>query len=65
MLDWKKMENTWTMLPQNVKNCVMFDGLIDQKPVNNPELGATNLSGASPQIIDMQIDQNQWCQTEK
>lgn len=63
MLDWEKMENTWAMLPQDVRNKVIIDGLCNQKIMSQAELGATNLSALPPQIISIPTDQSgetQW-----
>jgi hypothetical protein len=63
MLDWENMENTWQMLPDNVKYALIRDGIPypgtpDQFPIAQQEpyiLGATNPAGAYlPKIEQIQ-----------
>jgi hypothetical protein len=58
MLDWDAMENTWRMLPPDVQNRVLMDGLHSQGTLSQPTqvLGATNLS-SPPQMIEAQMNQ--------
>jgi len=51
LLDWKAMENTWKMLPEEIRNRIIRDGLYDQgAPYETIRpLGATNLSAPSIQ----------------
>lgn len=62
MLDWKSMENTWKMLPDNIRNHVVRDGLYYEGTSNQMQLiaenmaslGATNQSAAVPQLQNAQ-----------
>lgn len=48
MLDWEAMENTWKMLPDEIKQRVVMDGLYGQG-ISNQQMqfaGATNLASA-------------------
>ena len=58
MLDWGKMENTWKMLPNDVRNRIIFDGLYYHGTLNQAvasregtDLGATNLSTPTQQVL--------------
>lgn len=60
MLDWKTMENTWKMLPHEIRQRVILDGLYLQGAPDqmmdlgkNETLGATNLSSPRQQMIDI------------
>lgn len=57
MLDWDAMENTWRMLPPDVQNRVLMDGLYSQGILNQPTyaIGATNPS-SHPSMIEAQIN---------
>jgi NAD(P)H-hydrate repair Nnr-like enzyme with NAD(P)H-hydrate epimerase domain len=59
MLDWEMMENTWRMLPAEIKQKVIMDGLYGQGISNQPTqaLGATNLSSA-PTSPMLEVQQN-------
>jgi hypothetical protein len=47
MVDWGEMKSTWKMLPQEVKEQVFLDGLINQAGQNKSfDLGATNVAAA-------------------
>lgn len=58
MLDWEAMENTWKMLPPDVQNRVLMDGLYNQGTLSQPThvIGATNLSSPPP-MIEAQTNQ--------
>jgi hypothetical protein len=65
MLDWRKMGNTWKMLPDDIRNRVIMDGLYCQgapsqamTPREITALGATNLSAPIQQIVNTQTNQN-------
>jgi len=49
LLNWGAMENTWRMLPDEIRNRIIVDGLYSQVPSfqTTPPLGATNLSDYS------------------
>jgi len=54
MLNWEAMENTWNMLPGEVKNKVITDGLYGQSELSQVETyGATNPSASPSQVIGM------------
>lgn len=60
MLDWGKMDNTWKMLPDEIRNRISMDGLCGQNVLDETELlGATNLAGqqALPQLANIQAYQ--------
>jgi len=58
MLDWEAMENTWRMLPQDVQNRVLMDGLYGQGVLSQPThiIGATN-PASQPPMMEAQINQ--------
>lgn len=67
MLDWRKMENTWKMLPDEIRNRVIMDGLYCQgtpsQAMTSREataLGATNPNLLVPiqQIVNTNPNQN-------
>jgi len=65
MLNWQEMKNTWKLLPENVKDEVIMDGLIPQSGLNQTyELGATNVTSSSYQqmrSIELnQIGESRW-----
>lgn len=55
MLDWETMKGTWKMLPDEIRNRVIMDGLCDQGAPSQaiPYLGATNLSAPTQQIVEI------------
>lgn len=64
MLDWKSMENTWKMLPDEIRNRVVVDGLYGQGTPNQslPSLGAVraleSLSAPTQQVVEIERTQN-------
>ena len=64
MLDWETMDNTWKMLPNEIRNRVVMDGLYSRGiPQQADFFGATNLTGSSMQPVTMETNQNgepQW-----
>jgi|SRR5271157_6004034 len=57
MLDWEAMENTWQMLPGDIKNRVIMDGLYNQSYSDmQSSLGATNAAMPLIQTTNMQKD---------
>jgi hypothetical protein len=62
MMDWQSMRNTWVMLPQEIRDRVMIDGLYGQAPSCESVLAATNVASL-PRMIDVQstqIGETQW-----
>jgi len=59
MLDWKTMESTWKMLPGEIRNRAIMDGLYNQEVPSQAmqSLGATNLSAPIQQMQELQTDQ--------
>lgn len=59
MLNWETMENTWKMLPDEIRNHVMMDGLYSQGiSLQTPMLlGATNSSAPIQPMINGQVNQ--------
>jgi hypothetical protein len=48
MLNWQEMKNTWKMLPSNVKDQVIMDGLVNQGGLSKMyDLGATNVTAVT------------------
>lgn len=68
MLDWNKIENTWQMLPSNIKDRIILDGVFNPSNVKQMELRGTYISGTpntivntsspSDQIISVQTNHN-------
>jgi hypothetical protein len=59
MLDWETMQNTWRMLPTEIKQKVVMDGLYGQGVSNQQmqAIGATNLSSIpAPRMLETQIE---------
>lgn len=56
MMDWKAMTNTWTMLPEDIRRRIVFDGLYGQRTFETMP-GATNVAASLPQEISIQTDQ--------
>jgi len=54
MLDWEKMENTRRMLPVEIRERIIMDGVCVQGIETTPPVGATNLSAPTQQMIDVQ-----------
>ena len=49
MMDWSSMQNTWRMLPDDIKKKVLTDGLYTQGTISEAtSLDATNVSGMLP-----------------
>jgi hypothetical protein len=59
MLNWQEMKNTWKMLPSNVKDQVVMDGLINQAGLSKMyDLGATNVTAvACSQLNNVPLSQ--------
>lgn len=60
MLDWEAMESTWKMLPNEIRNRVIIDGLYNRGVSSQamPSLGATNLSAPTQQMVEIQTNRN-------
>jgi hypothetical protein len=54
LLEWNKMGSTWKMLPDEIRNRVVIDGLYNQGIPSQvmPSLGATNLSAPPQQMLE-------------
>ena len=63
MMDWSSMQNTWKMLPDDIKKKVLTDGLFTQGTLSEVTcLDATNVSASMLPIIN-RMEQNgemQW-----
>lgn len=63
MMDWSSMQNTWKMLPDDIKKKVLTDGLFTQGILNEVTcLDATNVSASMLPMIN-RMEQNgemQW-----
>lgn len=59
MLDWKTMDNTWRMLPNEIRNRIITDGFCNNVLNETDIFGATNLAvrQALPQLANIQADQ--------
>jgi hypothetical protein len=51
LLDWKAMDDSWKMLPDDIKNRVFMDGLYSKEITNQSVLGATNMRGITQQAL--------------
>lgn len=62
MLNWQEMKNTWKMLPNNVKEQVIMDGLISQGGLNQMyDIGATNVTAVpTAQLHSIPVNQISW-----
>lgn len=57
MMDWSSMQNTWKMLPDDIKKKVLTDGLYNQGTLNQATcLDATNVSAPSLPMINRQME---------
>ncbi len=55
MLDWNEMSRTWQMLPDEIRNRLMFDGLYGQGLTCQPDmLAGTNLAAPQQQLLTVQ-----------
>jgi len=59
MLDWGVMGKTWEMLPKEIRNQLIMDGLSNQRGLDQTTLfpGATNLSAPTLQNTEMEVSQ--------
>jgi hypothetical protein len=59
MVNWQEMKNTWNMLPGDVKDQVIMDGLINQGGLSQIyDIGATNVTAVpSSQLRVSQVNQ--------
>jgi len=66
MLDWEKMEKTWEMLPPNIRNRIIIEGVPFPGSVDQPILpqGAYDMLGStSPTSSSVtQLQRNEICQ---
>jgi hypothetical protein len=58
MLDWKKMSNTWKMLPDEIRNRITMDGICSQPILDETKSLGTNLAG-QPALAQMVDQENQ------
>lgn len=59
MLDWRTMETTWNMLPTEIRNRAIMDGLSNVGATQIAStLGATNLSAPTQQALEQGTVQN-------
>lgn len=57
MLDWESMQNTWNMLPDEIKQKVVLDGVYSPGTTNQQlqNIGATNLFSLPSTMLTDQI----------